>query len=74
MLLFVLSVPIVPRGMVSIMIIASLIICIVLFYRSVSHPFTQINTKPWLHYSVKHKNIIPKLLILFRKCGIIVKK
>ena len=36
-----------------------------------AHPFTQINTKPWLHYSVKRKNIIPKLLILFRKCGII---
>ncbi len=54
--------------------VCTLILCIVMFYRSVSRLFSQINTKPWLYYSVKRKNIIPQLLILFRKCGIIVKK
>ena len=37
-------------------------------------PFNRNQYKTWLYYSDKCKNIIPKLLILFRKCGIIVKK
>lgn len=58
MLLFVLSVPIVLWALLQKRLLYRFL-CIVLFYKSVAHPFTQINTK--------HSFIIPiNIKILFR--------